>query len=112
MFDHILCRKVDYTEYINIKDIRLLGRDMNRILIIDNSPICIKNNLDNSIVVKNFDRSNLNQNDLTLFSVSKILEILMKSPLNITDTLNKIDNIHKMSIILLEEETIINFLYV
>lgn len=72
VFDHIIARNDQwFTQPTHTKDLRLLGRDMNRVVIIENSINCCKLNPLNSILVENFFG---NDTDASLVNVYYMLE--------------------------------------
>lgn len=55
VFDEIICRNDSwFTDPIHTKDLRLLGRDMDRVVIFDNAVGCLKLNPGNAVLVEDF----------------------------------------------------------
>lgn len=78
VFDDIIYRNdAWFTEPIHTKDLRLLGRDMNRVVIFDNAPNCCKLNPQNSVMVEDF-HGNRAENDAALVNCYYIIESLLK----------------------------------
>ena len=63
-----------------IKDISLIGRDLSKIIIVDNNEICFELNKENGIKISSFNGENNNNNDNKLFELKNILkEIYFKN---------------------------------
>lgn len=55
VFDEVICRNDTwFTDPIHTKDLRLLGRDMDRVVIFDNAVGCLKLNPGNAVLVEDF----------------------------------------------------------
>jgi hypothetical protein len=64
-----------------VKDLTLLGRNVKRTIIIENTPDCVARNPLNSVIVPDYCRENLM--DMTLSVVAKILDGLLKSNMDV-----------------------------
>ncbi|KAG8343894.1 putative NLI interacting factor like phosphatase [Trypanosoma vivax] len=74
VFDDVIYRNnVWFTEPLHTKDLRLLGRNMDRLLIFDNAPNCLKFNPQNAVITDDF-RGNVSGGDATLVNVYYIVE--------------------------------------
>ncbi|SCU66410.1 TFIIF-stimulated CTD phosphatase, putative [Trypanosoma equiperdum] len=74
VFDDVICRNSSwFTEPLHTKDLRLLGRDMSRVIIFDNSTACCKLNPRNAVIVDDF-RGVRNTSDAALVNVYYIIE--------------------------------------
>lgn len=84
LFDHIIWRSnVWYDGEIHVKDLRLLGRDMNKIIIVENAPlVCIKNP-ENAILVQDFMGDDETNYDYTLYCVYKALNYCIHLSVNL-----------------------------
>ncbi|KAF5223407.1 hypothetical protein ECC02_003426 [Trypanosoma cruzi] len=78
VFDEVIYRNdMWFTEPLHTKDLRLLGRDMDRLLIVDNAANCCKLNPRNSLLADDFYGSR-SEEDATLVNVYYIIERLLK----------------------------------
>ncbi|CUE71404.1 Hypothetical protein, putative [Bodo saltans] len=78
VFDDVIFRNDSwFTEPIHTKDLRLLGRDMDRVVVFDNAPNCCKLNPTNSVLVDDFMGAR-NENDAALINCYYIIEALLK----------------------------------
>lgn len=78
VFDDVIFRNDSwFTEPIHTKDLRLLGRDMDRVVVFDNAPNCCKLNPANSVLVDDFMGARL-ENDAALINCYYIIESLLK----------------------------------
>ena len=76
VFDDIIFRNaVWFTEPVHVKDIQLLGRDSNRVVVFDNAPNCCKLNPNNAILVEDFTGVP-DDNDATLLNVFRMVQLL------------------------------------
>ncbi|KAJ9468316.1 CTD small phosphatase-like protein 2 [Diplonema papillatum] len=57
------------------KDLTLLGRDMNKLVILENTPDCVRGNEGNGIVVTDYDGEG--EDDTTLFAIARVLEDML-----------------------------------
>ncbi|MEI6790573.1 MAG: HAD family hydrolase [Myxococcaceae bacterium] len=74
LFDNFIFRDGRwYNEHNHLKDLRLLGRDMNRVMIVDNSAHVCRTNPRNAVLVEDFV-GNLNIDDDTLINILHIVE--------------------------------------
>eukprot|EP00755_Sulcionema_specki_P004517 Sspe_Gene.30256::Locus_14913_Transcript_1_1_Confidence_1.000_Length_1157::g.30256::m.30256/K15731/CTDSP; carboxy-terminal domain RNA polymerase II polypeptide A small phosphatase len=72
-FQHLIFRNDKwFTEPAHTKDLTLLGRSMDKVLIVENTPNCCKLNPRNSIIVEDFTGHNMD--DVLLGSVSDLIE--------------------------------------
>ncbi|KAH9597076.1 FCP1 homology domain [Trypanosoma melophagium] len=79
VFDEVIYRSdLWFTEPLHTKDLRLLGRDMDRLLIIDNAANCCKLNPQNAILAEDFHGLR-REDDATLVNVYYIIERVLKS---------------------------------
>lgn len=75
-FDHIITRdKLWFTEKMHTKDLQLLGRPMDRVLIVENSVNCCKLNRLNSILVDDYHGQ---QEDSSLVNVYYMIEAIIQ----------------------------------
>lgn len=75
-FDHIISRdKLWFTEPMHTKDLQLLGRPMDKILIVENSVNCCKLNRLNSILVDDYHGQ---QEDSSLVNVYYMIEAIIQ----------------------------------
>eukprot|EP00331_Platyophrya_macrostoma_P009834 CAMPEP_0176419878 /NCGR_PEP_ID=MMETSP0127-20121128/8298_1 /TAXON_ID=938130 /ORGANISM="Platyophrya macrostoma, Strain WH" /LENGTH=386 /DNA_ID=CAMNT_0017800417 /DNA_START=396 /DNA_END=1556 /DNA_ORIENTATION=+ len=78
VFDDVVFRSdAWFTEPIHTKDLRLLGRDLDRVVIFDNAPSCCKLNAHNSVIVEDFHGLRT-ENDAALVNCYYIIESLLK----------------------------------
>eukprot|EP00659_Diplonema_papillatum_P003649 gene3649-5677_t len=78
-FHHVVYRHDGwFTEGTHTKDLKLLGRDMDKVIIVENTPNCCKFNPQNAILVEDFvgDHS---KPDRTLLSVAQIIRGAVES---------------------------------
>ena len=66
-----------------VKDLRLLNRKMDRLVIVENTPDCIRSNIHNGIIVSDF----LGKEDTALHSLYQILQKLISSEKSVADFL-------------------------
>eukprot|EP00754_Rhynchopus_humris_P002738 Rhum_TRINITY_DN11505_c0_g1::Rhum_TRINITY_DN11505_c0_g1_i1::g.45059::m.45059/K17616/CTDSPL2; CTD small phosphatase-like protein 2 len=66
-----------------VKDLRLLNRKMDRLVIVENTPDCIRSNIHNGIIVSDF----LGKEDTALHSLYQILQRLISSEKSVADFL-------------------------
>ena len=72
-FHHVVFRNNKwFTDGVHTKDLTLLGRDMDRVLIVENTPNCCKLNPQNAIMVEDF-RGDLTEVDRTLLGVATVI---------------------------------------
>ena len=90
--DHCIIVKNDY-----IKDITKIGRDINKIIIVDNIPQNYRLNKENGIYIKSFYGDN--PNDKVLYYLSKILVKIARNGGDVRDGIKKywIEIINKIS---------------
>lgn len=55
-----------------------MGRDMSKILIVDNMASSFRNNKLNGVLIKPFYGNKVNKNDMALFHLGNILELIAK----------------------------------
>jgi len=68
-FDAVICRSdAWFTDGVHSKDIRLLGRPMDKIVVFDNAPQCLKLNRGNAVLVDDFF-GHSGPEDCTLFNL-------------------------------------------
>lgn len=78
VFDDVIFRNdVWFTETMHTKDLRLLGRDIDHVVIVENSANSCKLNPRHAILVEEF-RANGNTNDAALVNVYYMIEALVK----------------------------------
>ena len=78
IFDDVIFRSdLWFTEPIHTKDLRLLGRDMDRVVVFDNAPNCCKLNSHNAVLVEDF-LGNRCESDATLVNAYYVVEALSK----------------------------------
>jgi hypothetical protein len=74
IFDHLIYRdRRWYKESGYTKDLRKLGRSMDRVIIMENSPLSVTLNRRNAILVKDFVGGYTNQNDQELVTSKDLL---------------------------------------
>eukprot|EP00754_Rhynchopus_humris_P006953 Rhum_TRINITY_DN13283_c0_g1::Rhum_TRINITY_DN13283_c0_g1_i2::g.58704::m.58704/K15731/CTDSP; carboxy-terminal domain RNA polymerase II polypeptide A small phosphatase len=72
-FHHVVFRSAKwFSSATHTKDLTLLGRDMERVIIIENTPNCCKLNPQNALMVEDFT-GDLSQVDLTLLGVATVV---------------------------------------
>lgn len=69
----------------HVKDLRMLGRDMDRTVIIENTPDCVVKNPLNSIIVSDYIQEN--PADRVLQTIASVLDGLIDSPLAVPEFL-------------------------
>jgi hypothetical protein len=78
IFDDIIYRNsLWFTQPIHTKDLRLLGRDMDRVLIVDNSVGCCKMHPRNSLLVEDFHGVR-QRTDAALVNVYYVVDALLR----------------------------------
>lgn len=78
IFDDVIFRSdLWFTEPVHTKDLRLLGRDMDRVVIIDNAANCCKLNRTNAILIEDFHGFR-HEEDAALVNVYYMVESLLK----------------------------------
>eukprot|EP00758_Cryptobia_borreli_P008531 Tbor_TRINITY_DN5396_c0_g4::TRINITY_DN5396_c0_g4_i1::g.4627::m.4627/K17616/CTDSPL2; CTD small phosphatase-like protein 2 len=78
IFDNIIYRDERwFTEPIHTKDLRLLGRDMNRVVVFDNAPNCVKLNVSNSVLIEDFNGVTEDRHDGSLVNLYYITDFLI-----------------------------------
>ncbi|CAJ1989103.1 NLI interacting factor-like phosphatase [Leishmania donovani] len=78
IFDDIIFRNsIWFTQPIHTKDLRLLGRDMNRVLIVDNSVGCCKLHPRNALLVEDFHGVRRRE-DAALVNVYYVVDALLR----------------------------------
>lgn len=78
VFDDVIFRNdAWFTEPYHTKDLRLLGRPMDRVVVFDNAPNCCKMNKHNSVLVEDFTGF-FNAADNTLINLFRIVEVLVR----------------------------------
>jgi hypothetical protein len=78
VFDDVIFRNNSwFTEPIHTKDLRLLGRDMDRVVVFDNAPNCCKLNPTNAVLVDDFMGAR-HEGDAALINCYYIIEALLK----------------------------------
>ncbi|KAG5477683.1 hypothetical protein LSCM1_04977 [Leishmania martiniquensis] len=78
IFDDIIFRNsIWFTQPIHTKDLRLLGRDMDRVLIVDNSVGCCKLHPRNSLLVEDFHGVR-RRDDAALVNVYYVVDALLR----------------------------------
>lgn len=78
IFDDVIFRSdLWFTEPIHTKDLRLLGRDMDRVVVIDNAPNCCKLNPTNSVLIEDF-LGHRTESDASLVNSYYVVEALNK----------------------------------
>lgn len=76
VFDQVIFRSDEwFTEPMHTKDLRLLGRSMDRVIVFDNAPNCVKLNRFNAILVDDYHGGE-NPHDETLANICKMITIL------------------------------------
>lgn len=93
VFDDVVFRSdAWFTEPIHTKDLRLLGRDLDRVVIFDNAPSCCKLNPHNSVIVEDFHGMRT-ENDAALVNCYYMIESLLKQAaegVSVRDGLNRL----------------------
>eukprot|EP01060_Flectonema_neradi_P039617 TRINITY_DN8799_c0_g1_i1.p1 TRINITY_DN8799_c0_g1~~TRINITY_DN8799_c0_g1_i1.p1 ORF type:complete len:323 (+),score=33.29 TRINITY_DN8799_c0_g1_i1:131-970(+) len=79
------------------KDLRLLGRDLSKTVIIENNPFSVRLNKSNAIMVPDFDRPN--PNDSVLRNLDKVLHSLLSSDQPVQQFVTTCPNLSPMRII-------------
>lgn len=97
VFDHLIFRNEDWFNdpHAHTKDLRLLGRDMNRVVIVDNQPNCCKLNPANAVLVDDYlgidDPAKV---DATLVNLYYIVDFLVQnvreSAMSVSQTLESL----------------------
>ncbi|KEG14342.1 putative TFIIF-stimulated CTD phosphatase [Trypanosoma grayi] len=78
VFDEVIYRSdLWFTEPLHTKDLRLLGREMDRVLIVDNAANCCKLNPHNAVLAEDF-HGVYHGEDATLVNVYYIIERVLK----------------------------------
>ena len=78
VFHHVIYRNdAWFTEPYHSKDLRLLGRPMDRVVLFDNAPNCCKMNRHNAVLVDDFS-GYVNPADNTLINLYRIVETLLR----------------------------------
>eukprot|EP01064_Diplonema_japonicum_P028283 TRINITY_DN4302_c0_g3_i1.p1 TRINITY_DN4302_c0_g3~~TRINITY_DN4302_c0_g3_i1.p1 ORF type:complete len:302 (+),score=44.92 TRINITY_DN4302_c0_g3_i1:27-908(+) len=79
-FTHIITRDKRWFSWNTpAKDIRFLGRNPDKVLVVENSPFCVRLNKVNGLLVSDFNRET--KRDDTLFKVHRIIQNLLTSQL-------------------------------
>ena len=82
IFDHVIARSPKWFKGVPYtKDLTLLGREMDRIVIVENNSDCVVNNPNNAILVSDFHGIPQPTPDLTLLVVQEIIEDIVMSDL-------------------------------
>jgi hypothetical protein len=77
IFDEVVFRNDKwFTEPVHTKNLKLLGRREDRVVVFDNAPSCCKLNPFKSVIVEDFHGVN-NAKDTTLIAVYRIVETLL-----------------------------------
>eukprot|EP01064_Diplonema_japonicum_P037820 TRINITY_DN898_c1_g2_i1.p1 TRINITY_DN898_c1_g2~~TRINITY_DN898_c1_g2_i1.p1 ORF type:complete len:342 (+),score=70.35 TRINITY_DN898_c1_g2_i1:60-1028(+) len=78
-FHHVLYRSPKwFTDGSHTKDLTLLGRDMDKVVIVENTPNCCKFNPQNALIVEDFI-GDLQATDRTLLCVATVIRGLVES---------------------------------
>jgi len=78
IFDEVIFRNdAWFTEPIHTKDLRLLGRDLDKVVVLDNAPNCCKLNPQHGVLVEDFTGTR-SERDGTLVNCYYILEYLLE----------------------------------
>ncbi|KAJ9465303.1 CTD small phosphatase-like protein 2 [Diplonema papillatum] len=64
------------------KDLTLLGRDMSRLIILENTPDCVRGNEENGIVVADYEGTPEEADDPTLFAIKHMLKDMVNKANN------------------------------
>ena len=76
IFDDVIFRNdLWFTEPMHTKDLRLLGRNMDRVVVFDNAPNCVKLNRFNAVLVDDYHGED-DSADQTLVNVCRIIQTL------------------------------------
>nr|CCC95102.1 conserved hypothetical protein [Trypanosoma congolense IL3000] len=93
VFDEVVCRNnLWFTEPSHTKDLRLLGRDMDRVIIFDNSTACCKLNSRSAVIVSDF-RGTRSVLDASMVNVYYIIERVFRgccAGISVSETLMKL----------------------
>lgn len=82
VFDELIFRSdAWFTEPVHTKDLRLLGRDMNRVVVFDNAANCVKLNTNNAVLVEDFmgTPDTHGRHDGSLVNLYYIVDILVNN---------------------------------
>lgn len=90
VFRHCVCRTDSWYvppsgPFGHAKDLRLLRRDLNRTIIIENTPDCVVKNPLHSIIVPDYSQDN--PGDRILVTIAAVLDGLLASPLPVPEYL-------------------------
>lgn len=78
IFDDVIYRNsLWFTEPVHSKDLRLLGRDMDRVVIFDNAANCCKLNPKNALLVDDF-LGVMNSSDCTMINMYHVVHYLLQ----------------------------------
>ena len=79
IFDEVIFRNdIWFTEPVHTKDIRLLGRDLDRVIVFDNAPNCCKLNKENCVLIDDFN-GNTELSDGSLVNLYYIVDAVMSN---------------------------------
>lgn len=93
-FDDVIYRNdMWFVEPAHTKDLRLLGRDLDRLVIVDNAPNCCKLNPHNAILIEDFHGTR-HADDAALVNVYYVIEALLSM---CTDGISVRDGLMKLS---------------
>jgi TFIIF-interacting CTD phosphatase-like protein len=94
VFDDVIFRNdAWFTEPYHTKDLRLLGRQMDRVIVFDNAPNCCKMNPHNSVLVEDFT-GYFNAADNTLINLFRIVEVVVR---NISESMSVQDSLASLA---------------
>lgn len=95
IFDDVIYRDERwFTEPIHTKDLRLLGRDINRVVVFDNAPNCVKLNTSNAVLIEDFNgTTDADRHDGSLVNLYYIVDFLLSNSArghSVQDTLRQL----------------------
>lgn len=93
IFDDVIYRNDDwFTEPVHTKDLRLLGRDMDRVIVVDNAPNCCKLHKGNALLIEDF-MGVVTPNDHSLVNMLYVIQALAegcKKNVSVSQTLEQL----------------------
>eukprot|EP01063_Lacrimia_lanifica_P002375 TRINITY_DN11241_c0_g3_i1.p2 TRINITY_DN11241_c0_g3~~TRINITY_DN11241_c0_g3_i1.p2 ORF type:complete len:343 (+),score=109.59 TRINITY_DN11241_c0_g3_i1:151-1179(+) len=101
LFDHAVYRNPAWFQERpncpHTKDLRLLGRPMEKVIIIENNPLSVRMNKTSAIMLQDFDRPN--PTDSALKGLEKVLAMLIESKVPVQQFVSQSPHLHQMRMV-------------